>query len=121
MKQERLYAGRTLMRRAALGFVAGCGLLLLAACGSGGQEATATPTVAPAEATLAPADSEPTRGQAVVDSIDVLIMESFPVQVSVTARGNLPDGCTQIDEVITQQTVDTFLSLIHISEPTRPY
>ncbi len=108
MKQERLYAGRTLMRRAALGFVAGCGLLLLAACGSGGQEATATPTVAPAEATLAPADSEPTRGQAVVDSIDVLIMESFPVQVSVTAQGNLPDGCTQIDEVITQQTGTTF-------------
>ena len=77
MKTKRSYAGRTLRRRAALGFVVICGLLLLAACASGGQETTATPTVAPAEATLAPADSEPTRGQAIVDSIDVLIMESF--------------------------------------------
>ena len=35
-------------------------------------------------------------GLAVVDSIDILIMESMPVQVNVVARGNLPDGCTSI-------------------------
>jgi hypothetical protein len=38
-------------------------------------------------------------GIAAVDEIDILIMESFPVQVAVVARGFLPDGCTEIDEV----------------------
>lgn len=37
-------------------------------------------------------------GTASVDSVDVLILESFPVQINVTARGQLPDGCTEIDE-----------------------
>lgn len=33
-----------------------------------------------------------------VDNVDILIMESFPVQVRVVITGNLPDGCSQIDE-----------------------
>jgi hypothetical protein len=41
----------------------------------------------------------PLAGMATVEEIDILIMESFPVQVAVVARGYLPDGCTQIDEV----------------------
>lgn len=35
---------------------------------------------------------------AVVEEIDILILESFPVQVRVSVTGYLPDGCTQIDE-----------------------
>jgi len=31
-----------------------------------------------------------------VDSLQILIMESFPVQVMVNVAGNLPDGCTSI-------------------------
>jgi len=31
-----------------------------------------------------------------VDKLEVLILESFPMQVAVTAIGNLPDGCTHI-------------------------
>lgn len=31
-----------------------------------------------------------------VDEIQILIMESFPVQVRVNVMGNLPDGCTTI-------------------------
>jgi hypothetical protein len=38
-------------------------------------------------------------GLATVEEIEILIMESFPVQVAVVARGHLPDGCTEIDEV----------------------
>ncbi|MEZ4538998.1 MAG: NBR1-Ig-like domain-containing protein [Chloroflexota bacterium] len=85
-----------------------CGLLfIVAACSANGGEAVATPTTGP---TVAPtlSSTEPTRGQVVVDSIDVLILESFPVQVNVVARGNLPDSCTQVDEIITQQANDTF-------------
>ncbi|NPE28170.1 hypothetical protein HNV12_09395 [Methanococcoides sp. SA1] len=37
-------------------------------------------------------------GEAIVDDIEIMLMESFPLQVSVTAIGNLPDGCTFIDE-----------------------
>lgn len=82
-------------------------LIALAACTSRGGEAAATPTAGPtAQPTLA--STGPTRGQAVVNSIDVLVMESFPVQVSVAARGDLPDSCTRIDEIITQQTGNTF-------------
>ncbi|WP_440953370.1 protease inhibitor I42 family protein [Methanococcoides sp. FTZ1] len=35
---------------------------------------------------------------AVVDDIDILMMESFPLQVSVIATGYVSDGCTVIDE-----------------------
>lgn len=80
---------------------------LLAACGGGGAETVATPTTAAVD-TPAPGPSEPVRGQATVNSIDILIMESFPVQIRVTALGDLPDGCTQIDEVISQRVEDTF-------------
>lgn len=31
-----------------------------------------------------------------VDSMDIFIQESFPVQVSVQVYGNLPDGCTTV-------------------------
>ncbi|NOZ71609.1 MAG: hypothetical protein GXP38_06810 [Chloroflexi bacterium] len=34
-----------------------------------------------------------------VESISIQLLESFPVQVRVIARGVLPDDCTQIDEV----------------------
>jgi inhibitor of cysteine peptidase len=40
--------------------------------------------------------SEYLSGQANVESVDVLIMESFPVQASVVVSGQHPDGCTQI-------------------------
>lgn len=35
-------------------------------------------------------------GQAVIDSFDLLQLESYPVQYSVSVEGNLPDGCTSI-------------------------
>ncbi|MGC9467956.1 MAG: hypothetical protein ACP5HS_05155 [Anaerolineae bacterium] len=31
-----------------------------------------------------------------VDSVDVMILESFPVQVRARITGHLPDGCTEI-------------------------
>ena len=43
-----------------------------------------------------PGSGEVIVGAALVDSADVLIMESFPVQVAVVVEGNLPDGCTEL-------------------------
>ncbi len=39
-------------------------------------------------------------GTAVVEDVEILILESFPVQVHAVAKGYLPDGCTEIDENI---------------------
>lgn len=47
-------------------------------------------------------------GVASVDEIDIRIMESFPVQVNVAVRGNLPDGCTEIDEAQVQREDNLF-------------
>lgn len=43
-------------------------------------------------------DTEYIIRDAVVDEIEIFMMESFPLQVSVRAAGYLPDGCTFIDE-----------------------
>jgi inhibitor of cysteine peptidase len=51
-----------------------------------------------------PQDQAVTTGEAPVKSIEILIMESFPVQVAVVARGELPDACTEVDQI--NQRVD---------------
>lgn len=54
-----------------------------------------------------------------VDSIQVSIMESFPVQVSVTISGSLPDSCTSITDITTSldEGVNTFSIQINTSRP----
>lgn len=37
-------------------------------------------------------------GMAQVDSVDIVLKESFPVQVDVMVKGNLPDGCTELGD-----------------------
>ena len=54
----------------------------------------------------------PTIGLASVDEIDILILESFPVQVQVIASGNLPDPCTEISEVLQEREGNTFFITI---------
>ena len=56
--------------------------------------------------------SLPTIGLAPVDEIDILILESFPVQIHVIARGNLPDPCTKISEVLQEKEGNTFFITI---------
>ncbi|WP_129598375.1 protease inhibitor I42 family protein [Methanohalophilus profundi] len=55
-------------------------------------------------------DVEYIYGTANVDNIEIMVMESFPVQVSVQAIGYLSDGCTVIDEanITTERTGNTF-------------
>ena len=54
----------------------------------------------------------PATGLASVDEIDILILESFPVQINVIARGYLPDPCTEISEVLQEKEGDTFFITI---------
>ena len=44
------------------------------------------------------ANDEYVYNNAVVEDTEILILESFPVQIHVIATGYLPDGCTQIHE-----------------------
>jgi len=46
-----------------------------------------------------PPDQPATPGELYVESVDILIMESFPVQISVLVKGELPDACTEIDQI----------------------
>jgi hypothetical protein len=45
------------------------------------------------------------------------MLESFPVQVNVRVRGELADGCTAVDEVITQRTDNAFQSVVGTVRP----
>lgn len=56
-------------------------------------------------------------GDAPVENIDILILESFPVQVQVIAKGNLPDGCTVIDQKTQKRVGNTFTVLITTKRP----
>ncbi|MBK7897636.1 MAG: NBR1-Ig-like domain-containing protein [Candidatus Promineifilaceae bacterium] len=81
----------------------------LVACGGSDEPETAdsTPTTT-ADTPTAVSTDTPLQQEANVDSIEILILESFPVQVNVRARGDLPDGCTSIDNVTTNQQGTTF-------------
>ncbi len=90
-------------------------ILMITSCG--GDDATATPdpdqavssndTPAPTP-TEKPIPSEPVTGEAKVDSVQIVILESFPVKVNAIARGEFPNGCTSIDEISTEHTGNTF-------------
>ncbi len=96
-------------------------LMLLAACTlPGGTSPTDIPPTAdpnqtvssdtPVAPTEAPTEipGEVITGDAMVDSIEVMIMESFPVQVSAVVTGNLPDGCTALDQAYAVRDENTF-------------
>ncbi|NUM46203.1 MAG: DUF1080 domain-containing protein [Anaerolineales bacterium] len=97
-------------------------LLILAACT---LPAPQTPTPSPDDPITSetPAPTEPTTpgetipGVAIVDSVDVAIAESFPVQAFATVRGNLPDGCTTLDQIIPTRNGNTFTVSITTLRP----
>lgn len=74
--------------------------LLGAACGGRSEsESGSGGTEIPAGEPSEPVEGDVITGEANIESIDIFMMESFPVQVSVLARGNHPDGCTEVSEV----------------------
>jgi inhibitor of cysteine peptidase len=74
--------------------LSGCTLtdLLAPAEGDGDAGSGAPP---PTEAPAGPVES----GLLQVGSVEVLILESFPVQVNVVVRGTLSDACTELGEI----------------------
>jgi hypothetical protein len=52
-----------------------------------------------------------------VNDIEILLLESFPVQIRAVARGEHPDSCTKVDKVATRREGDTFFVTITTSRP----
>jgi len=43
-----------------------------------------------------------------VEEIEILILESFPVQIHVVAKGHFMNGCEQLDQIDTEKSDNTF-------------
>jgi len=52
-----------------------------------------------------------------VNTIEIMILESFPVQINVAARGEHPDSCTKVDEITTVREGNTFVVTINAFRP----
>lgn len=95
---------------------------VLTACSPAGNEPTdsdeptveSTPIVIERIVTETPKLIE---GEATVESIGILILESFPVQIHVTVFGYLGDGCTTLGEISTRQEGETFYVKILSQRP----
>jgi inhibitor of cysteine peptidase len=62
-------------------------------------------------------DGDYTYGNAVVESTEIMVLESFPVQIHVIAKGYLPDGCTEIDRAEAKRDGNTFTVTITTKRP----
>lgn len=62
----------------------------------------------PAEPAIAEQGKAPVTGQALVEELELTMLESFPVQVLAQVRGSLPDSCTTIEEIRVTRTQETF-------------
>ena len=89
--------------------------VLITACGGQEPEPTAVPTAivdaAPTETAVPPTATplaEPVFGLATVESVQVLTLESFPVQINVLARGVLTNNCTTISDIVSQRDGSAF-------------
>ncbi len=119
--------------------------LSMTGCATGGGQATTPVAPAPTSTTISMPTTEPNQGpttgptrpadrpepkptgrigegqtpggEAMIDDIEVLIRESFPVQVSVSVRGNLSDACTKIGEITTTRDGNTFNISISTTRP----
>lgn len=64
-----------------------------------------------------PSEENTVIGEAVVEKIDVMTLESFPVQINVLASGYLPDGCTTLGDVKQRYADGTFDITLESKKP----
>jgi hypothetical protein len=61
---------------------------------------------------IANAPAPALNNEAVIDTVDIMILESFPVQVNAVIKGKLPDGCVKIERISRERSGSTFLATI---------
>lgn len=76
------------------------------------DDPTATPEPEPY-----PGDEEMLIRDAVVTGVDVALMESWPLQASVKIEGELGDGCTDLEPIVTEREGDTFYITVKTARP----
>jgi inhibitor of cysteine peptidase len=93
--------------------------LTVSACTSGGEQAPGTPGVSTNQPTQGPTPSGPTGkvGRANVESLDIKILESFPVQVQVTIKGTVSDACTTAGPIEQGRDGNSFLITVGANRP----
>jgi len=76
---------------------------LLAACTPAGPAPTPTPELPPLIQPYAPrpGDSSLSRGNLYLDSAELLVLESYPVQINLVLQGNLPTPCHELRVSVT--------------------
>ncbi len=81
--------------------------ILLSAC------QPAVPTEVP------PADDEYSYGtDAIVELVEVVLLESFPLQARAIVTGSLPDGCTEIHDITVEREGQEFILTVITRRPT---
>lgn len=90
-------------------------LMLLIACGSSNEATqpepgvqTALPPLSNAPDAAIQAQSPQPGTEADIETVEVVILESFPVQVQALIRGSLPNTCTVVDQVNQARDGSTF-------------
>ena len=96
-------------------------VLVLSSCNS--QESDPPAPTAVSDLPLAPEPTsarltEPVYGLADVERLEILTLESFPVQINVRIQGVLPNDCAEIDDVVVQRDDDFFnMAVTIVQEP----
>lgn len=112
----------------ALSVMAMLGAALPGAACAGSRSPEAPSAGAPGTGTSQPGQSQPEQGQSGqgqagdqtdpsllnVSQVDVLILESFPPQITAKVEGWLPDGCSEVGDITQQRsglTIDVTITV----------
>ncbi len=105
------------------------GALLFSACSPVQPAPTQAPTAPLSPYPPRPGDDALRRGNVYLDQVDLLIMESYPIQVSLSIQGSLPTPCHQLRVVVSEadeenriqvelySLVDPVLLCVQVLEP----
>jgi hypothetical protein len=88
--------------------------VLLSACGGADQPLDSTTPTTP---TTAPVEIPDDAGPVFVETTDILLMESFPVQVALHVTGNLPTPCHEAVWKVEDDGTTLAVRLASITEP----
>jgi hypothetical protein len=55
--------------------------------------------------------------EAIIESVDVILMESFPLQARADIIGNFPDGCTELAAITVDRQGNEFVLTVQTSRP----
>src|SRR3954454_9595627 len=93
--------------------------MLLVACARGGEGSPPDPPTIVPEPKPSPSSTVPSSssnvitGEAQIEKVEILMLESFPVQVRVNFSGYTSDACTTIDQVTQERSGNSFM--IHVT------